>query len=860
MSLAVKSPFNILAVLALALSTFSATAAARAEIDHFVSKYCADCHDADTKKGNLDLTALKFDLNDPNAFNTWVNIDDRVAKGEMPPAKKARPANSDLKSFTNFVTTDLLQTDRDHVAKEGRATKRRLNRYEYEETLRDLLSLPQLDVKNFLPEDRESHLFNKIGDALDVSHVQMSRYLTAAEFALRQAMTPQIDKPEVKTNRVYTMEDRAFFGKINLGPNVRSGWPLCGLELLTNLIAKPEMPFTKDPERRAKEAMAVVVSTYEPTEIRFSNFRAPVSGFYKLTFAGYSINMAQNYKSVSRAKRHEPVTIYAEVPPQNLRKLGSFDVFADSTTNVITAWLNRGETIRPDSARLHRSRPPNHKNPDETPEGIPGVAYQWMEAVGPLYEQWPPAGHQLLFANLKLEEHELPPSENENQRRRFRAPLKRLKVEAQSETPEADAEKLLRNFIAHAYRRPAEEADIQRFVGLVKRSLTKGYSFTDSMIAGYTAVLSSPGFLYFDEKPGRLDDFALAERLSYFLWNSAPDSELRSLAQKGELHKPKVLRAQTERLLDDPNSRQFVNAFLDYWLELRTITGSAPDEELYPDYQLDDYLAESMIDETQLTFADLLKRDLRIENLVKSDYVIINERMAAHYKIPDVNGVEFRRVTLPKDSLRGGFLTQASVLKVTANGTTTSPVKRGVWIMTRIMGEPPPPQPASVTAIDPDIRGATTIREQLAKHRNQEACVSCHRYIDPSGFALESFDVMGGYREYYRSVGEGPKIYGIGHNGNYFHFSKGQPVDPTGELWDGRKFADVRQLKECLATDPEQLARNLTQQLITYATGAPIRFSDRPAIAKILADSRKNNYGPRTIIHNIIQSDLFLNK
>lgn len=854
-----KSPLNIFAVLTLAFAALAAHAASRPEIDRFVSKYCADCHDADTKKANLDLTALKWDLSDPNAFNTWVNVDDRVAKGEMPPAKKARPANSDLKAFTNFVSTALLQTDRDHVAKEGRATKRRLNRYEYEETLRDLLSLPQLDVKNFLPEDRESHLFNKIGDALDVSHVQMSRYLTAGEFALRQAMTPQIEKPAVQTNRVYTMEDRAFFGKINLGPPVRSGWPLCGLELLTNLIAKPEMPFTKDPERRSKEAMAVVVSTYEPTEIRFSNFRAPVSGFYKLTFAGYSINMAQNYKSVSRAKHPEPVTIYAEVPPQNLRRLGNFDVTADSTTNEITAWLNRGETIRPDAARLHRSRPPVHKNPDETPDGIPGVAFQWMETEGPLYDQWPPIGHQLLFADLKMEEHEAAPNESDAPRRR-RAPLKRLKIEVQSANPEADAEKLLRNFMAHAYRRPPEGADVQRFLGLVKKSLAKGYSFTDSMIAGYTAVLSSPAFLYFDEKPGRLDDFALAERLSYFLWNSAPDAELRSLAAKGELHKPKILRAQTDRLLDDPHSRSFINAFLDYWLELRTITGTAPDEELYPDYQLDDYLAESMIDETQLTFAEILKRDLRIENLVKADWVIINERMARHYGIPGVNGVEFRRVTLPKDSLRGGFLTEASVLKVTANGTTTSPVKRGVWIMTRIIGRPPPPQPASVTAIDPDIRGATTIREQLAKHRNQESCAACHRNIDPAGFALESFDVMGGFRDYYRSVGEGPKIYGIGHNGNYFHFSKGQPVDPAGELWDGRKFDDIRQLKECLATDPEQLARNLTQQLIVYATGAPIRYSDRPTVTKILTENRKTNYGARSLIHSIIQSEIFLNK
>jgi hypothetical protein len=212
----------------------------------------------------------------------------------------------------------LLETDRARIAKDGRATKRRLNRYEYEETLRDLFSQPYLQVKNFLPEDPESHLFNKIGDALDVSHVQMQRYLTAGEFAIRAALAPQVERPEVKTNRIYTMEERAFFGKINLGPPVRSGFPLVGLELQNDIITQknPQMPFTKDPEKRAKESMAYVVSTYEPTEIRFSSFRAPVSGRYKLRFSGYAIQMAQDYKSVSRAKRSEPITIYAEVPPQ----------------------------------------------------------------------------------------------------------------------------------------------------------------------------------------------------------------------------------------------------------------------------------------------------------------------------------------------------------------------------------------------------------------------------------------------------------------------------------------------------------------------------------------------------------------
>jgi hypothetical protein len=206
------------------------------------------------------------------------------------------------------------------------------------------------------------------------------------------------------------------------------------------------------------------------------------------------------------------------------------------------------------------------------------------------------------------------------------------------------------------------------------------------------------------------------------------------------------------------------------------------------------------------------------------------------------------------------LLTQASILKVTSNGTTTSPVKRGVWIMTRLLGKPPPPQPAGVGAVEPDIRGATTIREQLAKHRNQPTCAACHKNIDPAGFALESFDVMGAYRDRYRSVGAGEKVKGSGHNGINFHYGWGLPVDSSGELPDGRKFKDVRELKELLLTDPDQLALNLAQQLTIYATGAPIRYSDRPAIAKILAENREQGYGIRSLIHEIVESEMFLNK
>ncbi len=832
------------------------------DVRHFVEEYCSDCHDADMKKGGLDLLDLKLNLADPNDFAIWVKVHDRVSKGEMPPKKKKRPESADLEIFTNSLSALLLTADQMKVAEDGRATERRLNRYEYEDTLRDLLSLPYLEVKAFLPEDREAYGFNKIGDALDVSHVQMGRYLTAAEFALHQAMAPQSERPKRKTTRFHTWEDGQFFGRIDLGgPLNRRTFPLLGYELQRDVMADKnrKMPHTQDPERREKEAMAVVVSTYEPTEIRFGNFRAPVAGRYHLKFCAYSIWMSADFTSVAPGHRPEPVSVYAETPPRSLRKLGSFDVNPEPTIREVDAWLLAGETIRPDAARLFRSRPPNHKNPLATPEGMPGVAFAWMEVDGPIVEQWPPASHKLLFGDLSIvDKTNAPPAEAPRRgRRRFQPPSG---VEVISDHPEQDAEMLLRKFMKHVYRRPVREPDEQLFLRVIRQALQSGYDFTDAMIAGYTGVLSSPEFLYLHERPGRLDDRALAERLSYFLWNSCPDAELRCLADQGKLHQPEVLRQQTERLLNDPHSREFLDAFLDYWLDLRLISGTSPDEELYPDYQLDDLLSESMIDETQLFIQELIQNNLGVTNLVDSDFAILNERLATHYGISCVEGVALRRVLLPRDSVRGGLLTQASVLKVTANGTTTSPVKRGVWIMTRLLGNPPHPPPPNVGAVEPDIRGATTIREQLAKHRREESCNACHRNIDPAGFALESFDVMGAWRERYRSVGAGEPVKGIGHNGIYFHFSLGQKVDPSGELPDGEKFSDVRELKQCLLKDEEQLARNLVQQLLVYATGAPIRYSDRPIVARILADTRSTGYGVRSLIHEIVQSDVFLNK
>jgi hypothetical protein len=308
-------------------------------------------------------------------------------------------------------------------------------------------------------------------------------------------------------------------------------------------------------------------------------------------------------------------------------------------------------------------------------------------------------------------------------------------------------------------------------------------------------------------------------------------------------------------MLADPKAAVFTENFVGQWLGLRDIDFTEPSHILYPEY--DAMLRESMVRETELFFAEVLNNDLSLTNFVASDFSMLNGRLAKLYGIPGIDGWEFCKVPLPPASHRGGVMTMASVLKVTANGTTTSPVTRGAWVLDRILGTPPPKPPADVPAIEPDIRGATTIREQLAKHRSIESCAACHAQIDPPGFALESFDVIGSWRENYRTTGHGETVM---VDGRRMPYHKGKPVDPADMLPDGRKFANIDELKQLLLAEKDQLARALTEKLLTYATGAAPTAADKLEVEAIVGRIREKHYGLRTLMHEIVGSETFQTK
>jgi hypothetical protein len=320
------------------------------------------------------------------------------------------------------------------------------------------------------------------------------------------------------------------------------------------------------------------------------------------------------------------------------------------------------------------------------------------------------------------------------------------------------------------------------------------------------------------------------------------------------------LRAETDRLISSAGFERFVNHFTDCWLNLRELRRDDPDIRLYPEYRLDDYLVESMGMETRAFFTAMLRENLPAASLIKSEFALVNDRLARHYGLPEVTGSAIRRIDLPKDSAYGGLITQGSILKVSANGTSTSPVLRGVWIMDRLIGQHPPPPPPGIPAVEPDIRGAKTIRELIAQHTKSKSCATCHAKFDPVGLALENFDILGAWRTRYRGTSDGERITGIDRAGHDFAFTLAAKVDASGQLADGRPFANIHDLKALFADNPRQLARNLLHQFTLYATGTPVQFSDRRDIEAMLDACAQDGYRVRDLVHVLVRSAVFLGK
>ena len=561
-----------------------------------------------------------------DAARLWTRVLEQLEAGAMPPKKKPQPSAADRKQVVSWINDRLLEIDRRGQPAPGSLSLRRLTRLQYENTVHDLLAI-DVPLKERLPEDKRAFGFDNIGEALNLSSAQLEAYLEAADAALDAAIVKKA-RPE------------AFKRRFARQDVLRETEAILDLEDAVVVFSK---------------------GTFGPPLYH----HIKEEGWYRFRLS------AGAYQS------RDPVEI--SVRAHDLRSseapvIGYFEAPVDAPA-VIEFVCRLRSTSYVNFAAHKFSYGPTTKNIKEY--AGPGLAVQWLEVEGPLLDSWPPSGHRRLFGDLPLK----PVSSGS----------KVLSVA--SDQPRVDAERLLSEFMRRAYRRPVTSQDVEPIAKLVFDQLDAKQGFEEAMRVGYKAILCSPDFVYFPEKRGAADEsaqFALASRLSYFLWNAPPDDELSKLAEQGVLSRPENLRAQTERLLRHAKAQGFIKNFLAQWLDLRLIDFTTPDRKLYPEF--DDALRKSMVEETEQFFEQVLKHDLSLTNFVDSDFAMLNERLAQHYGIAEVRGPAIRRVTLPPGSHRGGMLTQASVLKVTANGTTTSPVVRGAWVLRNILGKPPDPR------------------------------------------------------------------------------------------------------------------------------------------------------------------------
>lgn len=810
---------------------------------------CIACHDGSEANG-FDASALTSDLSDRAVFSLWEKIHDRVAAGEMPPADADRPDPALVKQSLDAISETLTHQNLAHQAQFGRTVLRRLTRSELQHTLNDLLSI-DIDLSEVLPPENNSSEFDTIAEKQGLSEIHVRAYLRAADAAIEQAIElrpkPDAEKLEFKFTELEAIKKHLAKKHQNQERVILKELDDAVVMFDTaSYLFKLEDLYIAGDGRYKITATGASYQADEPVTITIN------VGHYE---KGYTRSIAQ-FDLAPKSKRRRKKKS-GKLKDKGKPESSASSELGKSRTVSLETILRKGNYIFPGATGLQLQADGktvwNVSPKDYTGSGI---AMESMTIEGPLYENWPPKSTRLLLQGVEtrpFESKQWDPS---------RQTFIGYEIVA-GDDPEAQLRKIIKWLAPRAFRRSLRDGEGQPFLEMGMATLKQGRSFDEAIRLTCKSILTSPEFLFLTPAPGELDQFSLAARLSLFLWKTVPDEELYAVAGKGQLNEPALLRKQVNRMLDDDRAKRFVTDFCQQWLRLSEIDATSPDKSLYPEF--DEVLRKSMLEETEAFVSHLIKKDLGVANLVDSKFAFLNRRLADHYKIDGVKGQSIKRVSLPSNSIRGGLLTQASIMKVTANGTTTSPVRRGAWVLTHLLGQPPSPPPPNIPAVEPDTRGAETIRQLLDKHRSDPSCAVCHREIDAPGFALESFDVIGGFRENYRSreTGELPteKLFGR----NIWEYKIGPPVNASGFLSakasaPGGNFADIKQFKRLLLKREDQIARNLISQLAVYGSGARIQFADREEIERIVAACKKKDYGVRTILHEVIASRLFLNK
>ena len=802
--------FSLTAVLTL-LAPASSRAGEVGDIDKvvrpFLAKHCVECHDADVQKGDFRVDNLSPKVGIENTPQ-WLEIMERINTGEMPPKKvKVRPGADESAKVVEWISMRMKEGESAHMAARGRVSYNRLTRDEYVNTVRDLIGV-QFDANDpgNLLEDPEWHGFERIGSVLTLSPSNIEKYLGAAETILSEAYPDPLpkntkpappfggSKPAVSEGQI-NQRHRERLRELGLLDKVRfEMWPG---DMFRDSLLKDPLPES-----------GIYEISYTLSGLKPEKGRAPRLKVYEAKLD----RVLFEQDIVAPEDKPVTVTFRAHLP----KGRPNIEVYNDVPGPPNTPRSGRHGEVPFISTKIGRM-PWQMKLTDEA--GQARYPFLIMDAVswkGPIIED----------KEKQLRDDYMPREEGNMQQARV----------------------CLATLAKRAFRRAVTDAEISHYMRIVQSELDAKETFRNAVKAGMLAILNSKSFLFIaegDENASRqtLNDWEIASRLSYLLWNTMPDAELFALAEQGKLRDKTVLAQQVARLLADARAQRFTDSFATQWLRLRKVGMFQPDKKLYPDY--DKALESSMIGETKAFFREVLTSGLSLREFLHSDWTMMNPQLAQFYGLPKAtlgDADEFQRVSLPAESHRGGLLTHASILSLTSDGVRHRPVHRGVWVMEAIFGKSPPPPPANVNPIPTNPTGPkATLRQKLEAHIHDANCAACHAKIDPLGLAFENFDAIGRWRteEVTDGIGANPK------------------VTANGSLPDGRSYQTADDFKKLLLGDLDAFNHTFIEKLATYGLRRSMSFGDRDDLKVIAAVGKAKDYRVKDIVTALVTSDLF---
>jgi hypothetical protein len=810
-----------------------------------LENHCLDCHDSATKEANIDLESLSMNVaEDMATAELWSKVLGALNSGEMPPEDSEPLRDADKLAFLEDLSQKMVTARKILSDSGGDVVMRRLNRREYANTVEALLGV-RPDVTT-LPDDQATAGFDTAGASLFLSSDQIEQYHATAAANLQLMLSPR-KHPKPKTVRIepeeyYTphyTEAAAQMRDIGKRANAflaQSEKPASEFGLLDEYQAKKQkvqewLPLMEDylarPETETGITLIMTIKQGGYTKVKLPTQHPDADGKYHVRVRAamypdaderhHYLEFSSGFGTGRKLLGWRKVTAPMDEP-----ELIDFE-FSHAPGAKQQVWVHQ---------RSHQDRgDKNLATLDMWDNGIgtpPGIWIDWVELTGPL------------------------PSE---QTKAIQAARDSILFDQPNGMDETEyVSEVIRRFATRAFRgaTPAEDY-LQRLNQHYQTARKSGQSVPEALVSPLSIVMASPCFLYQVEHSGaehglRLSPHELAVRLSYFLWSAPPDDELMRLADSGQLVEPSILAEQTERLLRDPRSKAFIEGFVHQWLQMERLDMFQFNGVDFPDF--DNAVRENARQELFETFSYLLENDLPLDKLLKADFVVINDLLAGYYEIAGVQGHEFRKVSVPQDSLRGGLLGTAAVLAMGSDGQRSSPVERGAWVLRHLLNDPPPPAPPNVPQLS-RLAGKTLSARELAQaHQEQPQCANCHRKIDPIGFGLENFDAAGQWRDQ-EVIGQGKRRYGRWQKEVRFD------IEPAGKLPNGQTFSNFFELRDAVAEYDDEFARGFTESLIAYGLGRPFGFTDQELASQIGLHAKKHQHSIRQFIHALIRSPAF---